>query len=214
MLTTTISSTQKAGYYIAPDTTLLYFTAELMNDREESRDAAVVLDWEFVPKTPGFKQASVLWLDIDGACTTRGSEVPVPDNGAAKVFSLSMTPPWKATFSADILFILSHLHDGGETLQTTKNGATVCDSAAKYGESEGYVSTTIHEHGGAKEKRHTVKSPHVSSMNSCFLPKDKILPGDEWTVRANYNMTNHKGNLHGGGLAPVMGISMVYVVKN
>ena len=221
----TTASTQKAGYYIAPGSTF-YFSAEIMNDKPETRDAALVVDWEFVPNTPGFKQATPLWLDIDGACGARGSQVPVPDNGAAKVFSLAMTPPWKATISADILMIGSHLHDGGESLQVTKNGATVCDSVAKYGESEGYVSTTIHEHGllaavpgsgVSKDKRapaHTIKTPHLSSMSLCEPLGLKVQPGDEWSVRANYNLTNHKGMAEGSGLAPIMGIGVVYVVKN
>lgn len=224
----TIPSTQKAGYYIAPGTTF-YFSAEIMNDKPETRDAAVVIDWEFVPNTTpgsGFKQVHPLWLDIDGACGLRGSEVPVPDNGTAKVFSLDMTPPWKATFSADIISINSHLHDGGLSLLVTKNGSTVCDSVAGYGESEGYVSTSVHEHGAlavipengvSKEKRapaHTVRTPHLSSMNACVLPGTKVQPGDEWSVRANYNMTKYKGMADGNGLAPVMGIGVVYIVKN
>lgn len=201
--------------------------AEIMNDKNEARDATVVMDWEFVPNTPSFKKADVLWLDIDGPCTTRKSEFPIPDNGAARVFSLS-SPPFKAIFSADILQVISHVHDGGESMQVTKNGATVCDSTAKYGESEGYVATSIHEHGGSgtgtgglavseNEKRapaHTIKTPHVSSINSCFLLKDKIQPGDEWSIKANYNLTNHKAMAMGSELAPIMGIGLVYIVKN
>lgn len=205
-----------------------------MNDKDEARDAAVVIDWEFVPNnaTTCFKKADTLWLDIDGACTIRGSEVPVPDNGTAKVFSLSMAPPWKPNFSADILVMGSHLHDGGEWMQTTKNGATVCDSVAKYGESEAYISTSVHDHGGSgiagrvvvaedvvseKETRapaHTIKTSHVSSISTCSLPKEKIQPGDEWSVTANYNLTDHKAMGDGADLAPIMGITMVYLVKN
>lgn len=196
-------------------------SAELMNDLPEARDAVVAIDWEFVSASADFKRVTPIWLDIDGACSTRGSEVPVPDNGTAKVFSLTMTPPWTSTFSADILWVMSHLHDGGETLQVTRNGVTVCEGLAKYGESEGFVSTSVHEHGGTSssrssgrgiEVRHTTKTPHLSSVSSCSLLNDQkvqVQVGDEWSVRANYDF-----NKHMGGEGPIMGIAMVYVVKN
>lgn len=198
-----------------------------MNDQDQPRDAVVAIDWEYVPMSaaPEFKHATPLWLDIDGSCSTRASEVPVPENGNVKVFSLSMTPPWKATFSADtILSVGSHLHDGGDNLLVTRNGVTVCDGVARYGETEGYVSTSVHEHsaiagGGAGghgvQQRHTTRTPHVSSISSCSLVgSQKVQVGDEWSVRANYNLTKYTPASHGDGLAPIMGISMIYVVKN
>lgn len=198
-----------------------------MNLAPQPREAVVVIDWEFVPISSApadFKHATPLWLDIDGACSLRASQVPVPDNGATKIFSLSMTPPWKATFAADtILWVMSHIHDGGENLLVTRNGVTVCDSVAGYGESEGYISTYVHEHGtsagastggGHTSKRHTTRTPHVSSLSPCSpLGKEKVQVGDEWSVRANYNLNKYTATSEGDELAPIMGISMVYVVK-
>ncbi|KAM7199454.1 hypothetical protein V8F33_004481 [Rhypophila sp. PSN 637] len=221
-----VNGTQKAGYFIAQNSQF-HLGAELMNDQTLPRDAVIVLDWEYVPSPAvDFKHATTLWLDIDGACSPRGSSVPVPDNGTTKVFSLTMTPAWKATFPADtILFVGSHLHDGGDNIIVTRNGEVVCDSVAKYGETDAYVSTSVHEHGtgsstGAHEvqvmeKRHTTKTPHVSSISSCSpLGAHKVEVGDEWSVRANYDLGKYKAMGEGGGLAPIMGISMVYVIKN
>ncbi|KAM7224124.1 hypothetical protein V8F06_000597 [Rhypophila decipiens] len=226
-----VNGTQKAGYSIAPNSQF-HLGAELMNDQTLPRDAVIVLDWEYVPSPAAaaaadFKHATPLWLDIDGACSPRGSSVPVPDNGTTKAFSLTMTPAWKATFSADtILLVGSHLHDGGDNIVVTRNGEVVCDSVAKYGETDAYVSTSVHEHGTGgtagghegqvMEKRHTTKTPHVSSISSCSYPlgAHKVEVGDEWSVRANYDLGKYKAMSEGGGLAPIMGISMLYVIKN
>ncbi|KAM7188609.1 hypothetical protein V8F20_010496 [Naviculisporaceae sp. PSN 640] len=219
-----VNGTQKAGYFIAPGS-IFHLGTELMNELPQARDAIVVIDWEFVPLSSSattaaeFKHATPLWLDIDGACSLRGSEVPVPTD--KKIFSMSMSPPWKATFAADtILWVMAHIHDGGENLVVTRNGVEVCDAVAGYGESEGYVSMVLHEHvagagGGHMGKRHTTRTPHVSSLSSCSpVGKEKVQVGDEWSVVANYNLEKYAATSEGDGLAPIMGISMVYVVKN
>ncbi|KAK4665969.1 hypothetical protein QC763_407975 [Podospora pseudopauciseta] len=54
---------------------------------------------------------------------------------------------------------------------------------------------------------------HISSISTCTLP-GRMEKGDEWTVEANYDFTKHAPMVHGGGLAPVMGISLMYVVED
>ncbi|KAK3316258.1 hypothetical protein B0H66DRAFT_560838 [Apodospora peruviana] len=233
-----VNGTQKAGYHILPTDTTFALVAELMNDKMEARDAVVTIDWEFVPassaSSSSFKHATPIWLDIDGICPG-SSEVPVPDGGSSKVFSLSLSPPWTSSFSAEILWVMSHLHDGGETLQVTKNSSpVVCDSVARYGETDAYVVTEVHDHNtpseggsgsghhggqhGVKRRAaaapaHTTRMTHISSMSSCALLGKQMNVGDEWTITANYNLTDHAPMTEGDGLAPVMGISIMYVVK-
>ncbi|KAK0672081.1 hypothetical protein QBC41DRAFT_383457 [Cercophora samala] len=54
---------------------------------------------------------------------------------------------------------------------------------------------------------------HISSISTCALP-GRIEKGDEWTVKANYDFSKHAPMVHGGALAPVMGISLMYVVED
>ncbi|KAK0742343.1 hypothetical protein B0T21DRAFT_381975 [Apiosordaria backusii] len=54
---------------------------------------------------------------------------------------------------------------------------------------------------------------HVSSISTCTLP-GRIEKGEEWTVRANYDFAKHAPMVHGGELAPVMGMSLMYVVED
>ncbi len=51
-------------------------------------------------------------------------------------------------------------------------------------------------------------------MNSC-APVGRVEVGDEWGVTANYNLAEHVPLREGDGrLAPIMGINLMYVVKD
>lgn len=199
--------------------------------------AAVMASSAFASVTP-------LWLDIAGTCGENGSEVAVPiitnttatsntSTGAmgstpADAFSLVMDPPWTSNFSAKVLLALGHLHDGGIDFQViakeTNKDAVVCNSVAGYGESAGYVvDHPVHHHDGDDddddhdhESQHFMTEAALSSMSSCAASGVRIKAGEKWSVQANYNFTQHAAtHSHEDGMpAPVMGITLMYVVKD
>lgn len=209
-----------------------------MNEASQTRDVYLTIDWEYIPSPPAdFQNATPVWLDVDGGCFQRGSEVPVPANQST--FSLVMNPAWTASFSGEVLVITSHLHDGGEDVLVYKNGAAVCNAKARYGERPGYVSPGDHSdhHGGGEggdhdhdhegggegghhghgrrnmlERRHEDRV-HISSISLC-TGVGRFETGDKWSVTANYNLTKNAPTMIGSHSEPVMGISLMYVVKD
>lgn len=185
-----------------------------MNEIPEPRDAVLTLAWETVPGLPeGFEVAIPIWLDIDGACHPHEAEVSVPNN--TRAFSFVMDPPWTANFSAKTLVVAGHLHDGGENLEIMKNGQPYCNSVAKYGESAGYISGMPAMPGmnmGGSMPR-AMSTSHISSMSGCSA-QEPIKPGDRWSVRANYNLTEHAPMMEQENIpAPIMGIGFMYIAK-
>lgn len=96
----------------------------------------------------------------------------------------------------------SHSHDEGEA-----------------GHDHGEEGEPNHDHGeGEGEAGHDHGSDghilHISSMSSC-KNLGSIKPGDELSIKAYYNLTQHAPMAgHHGGLEPVMGITMVYVLED
>ncbi|KAH8897007.1 hypothetical protein GQ53DRAFT_498502 [Thozetella sp. PMI_491] len=207
----TLNGTRKAGYYIKDGDKLSVFT-DLMNESNEARDVVLTLEWEFVPSAPpDFEVAVPIWLDIDGACLPHAAEVPVPKNEAT--FSFVMDPPWTANFSAKTLMVMNHIHDGGSNILVTKNGQTYCDGKAKYGESSGYISGMGGMDMSGHSMSHDMGMKHISSISGCST-EELIQPGDKWSVKANYNLTEHAPMIEANNVpAPIMGIGVLYVVK-
>lgn len=189
------ASTDKSGYHLfsSPEITML---TELMNEHPHPQSAYVSITYEYIPGHPSeFQSAIPLWLDIGGC---EGSDVPVPDDKTAFAFT---SPSWKASVGGRVTGILSHIHDGGVKIETLRDGKVVCEARPGYGESPGFVEEG--EMGMA----------HISSIKSCYGP-ERIGVGEEWTVRAEYDLERHMPMGDGmGGLEPVMGIAMVYVVE-
>jgi hypothetical protein len=170
---------------------------ELMNEVKETRDAILTLDWGYITGAPAdFHPLSIVWLDVDGAngCDEDVKD-PLPPKDTMK-FSLEMSNPWTMATSGQVILTGGHLHDGGVDLQVIRNGETVCDSAAEYGESPGYVDA---------------KMMHISSMSTCS--NLMVEQGDEWWVRANYDVEKYSLMMEGPTPAPVMGISILYIVQ-
>lgn len=201
-----------------------------MNSASDTRDAFISLDWEFIPSIPSdFRQAIPVWLDVDGTCIRRGSEVPVPDNATA--FTLVQQEAWTAQISGDVLLMASHLHDGGDSVEVIRNGQVSCNAKARYGERPGFVSSGDHSnHGGGSgggdeeegghhgghstglERRHE-DTVHISSISVCTA-QGRVEIGDKWFVKANYNLTRYTPMSSGHHLEPVMGITQLYVAKD
>ncbi|KAK3941596.1 hypothetical protein QBC46DRAFT_407063 [Diplogelasinospora grovesii] len=204
-----VDGTEKAGYYIA-EGDQFWFTAELMNALNAPQNVVVTFDWEYVPSPPSdFMGVIPVWLDVDGGCPAHGSEVPVPANQTA--FQLGMDPPWTAPFEGDIVWIGSHLHDGGEALSIFRNMNIMCYSVAVYGEIPGYIDPMppMNMSGVEGMDGMGMDVVHISSMGACEGGRVEV--GDQWSVGAAYNFTAHPGMMEGGKPAPVMGISLMYV---
>jgi hypothetical protein len=170
---------------------------ELMNANEGEKTVAVTITYEYIPYLPEeFSTATPLWLDIGGC----HSEMPVPSKN--NKFEL-VSPVWTSPINGRVVTVVSHLHDGGVNLRLQKDGQDVCVSEAEYGSvsrSEG--------HHYAKEKS------HITRMFECYDVGNMSI-GEEWTVKARYDLEKHEPMLNGyGEPEPVMGIAMVYVVED
>ena len=173
-----------------------------MNESQDNQTTVVTITYEYIPSTPiEFEKVTPLWLDI-GNCN--GSDVPALNN-ASFVYS---SQPWQSDLEGRIAFAGGHLHDGGINIEMRRNNKTVCNSIAAYGQSPGYVEGEGMNMNGMMMNSSIVE--HISSMSSC--DKGRINLGDEISVRAYYNMTAHSPMVDSDGtLAPVMGISIVYI---
>lgn len=56
---------------------------------------------------------------------------------------------------------------------------------------------------------------HISSISGCQAPTTQINIGDEWSINAYYNFTQHMPMFESDGdISDVMGISLVFVAEN
>lgn len=173
-------------------------STELMNESADHKDAFLIITYEYIPDLPpDFSKITSIWLDV-GEC--QGSEVPVPDHTTS--FELDMSP-WTAALNGRILSIISHLHDGGMYLDVSKNDEAVCRSVATYND--------VSEH-----KRHMpgMDMSHISYMSPCYDP-GQIQEGEQWTLKARYDLDAHEPMLDGDGEPePVMGIALLYLIED
>jgi hypothetical protein len=204
-------------------------TTELMNDHDVPRNASVVIEWDYVPAaTAQFAPLTPIWIDIDGSCGSfvNFSNVPVPAD--TPVFNFTMATPYTANLTGDVHSIFNHLHDGAVGLEVSLNGNRMCYGSAGYGESPGYISPmkampapgeagTGHSHSGhsvvpALAARMEMDMRHISSISNCSVGLGKTVPGDQWSVKAHYNLTEHPGMMEADGKpAPIMGIAVIFV---
>jgi hypothetical protein len=172
-----------------------------MNEDEESdQEAYLTVEWEYLPASAaqGFDIAKMVWLDVAGTC----SSADVKITGKGDVFNL--TAAWNATFSSRILTIMSHVHDGGIHQVLQIGNKTVCDSAAKYGESARFRSPA--DEGATA-------ATHISSMGACnnvgtFAKGDQLKLTAVYDTIARAPMLSHDGTRH-----PVMGIAITYAAR-
>ncbi|KAB5543063.1 hypothetical protein GE09DRAFT_237012 [Coniochaeta sp. 2T2.1] len=185
-----------SGYYIKPGDTFS-FGLELMNEVPQPRDAILTIELQYLPTVPlGFKPLTPIWLDIDDefGCGERGSELPPPDDTETFSFGMDDHHPWTVPFDGTVVLVGGHIHDGGLNLEFRRDGEVVCDSVARYGESEGYVDGRM---------------AHISSMGTCT--GIEVRRGERWTVRANYDFGRWMPMMEGERVASVMGIGLLYV---
>jgi hypothetical protein len=192
-----LDRTEKSGYWLE-DSDKVAMTTELMNESKDPQDAFLTITYEYIPYLPSdFSRGTSVWLDV-GNC--KGSEVPVPEDRTS--FELDMTP-WMATLNGRILTIQSHLHDGGVHLDVLKGDQAVCRSVATYGD--------VMEHG---HHMPGMDMSHISYMSACY-DAGRIQKGEEWTLKAQYDLDAHEPMLDGDGKPEdVMGIAVLYVIED
>lgn len=178
---------------------------ELMNEHSSSRTAVLTITYEYIPyKHNDFETVKSVWLDIGGC---RRSDMAVPADKTSFNFC---SPAWKSTIGGRIICILGHLHDGGTHLNVRKDGESVCMSMPKYGDkgmNHGEGHDLVRRHGGGMDMS------HITEMSMCHNV-GRIEAGEEWTVRADYDIAAHPPMMDANG-APegVMGIAVMYIVE-
>jgi len=209
-------------------------TTDIMNDAEQPREAAVVVEWEYVPAAARFAALRPVWIDIDGNCGSfvNYSNVPVPNPVA---FNITMATPWTANFSGEVHSVYNHLHDGGTILDISRGGKLLCHGVAGYGESPGYVAPKKehghehahqhsdrseqhggddgHDHGGSGAEVGPETVAHISSISNCTESLGQTVAGDKWSVTAHYDLVEHPPMMETDDEpSPIMGIAVVFIL--
>jgi hypothetical protein len=221
--------TRKAGYYIR-EGDQIFLTTEVMNLSQLPRPVYLAMEWEFVEGTPeGFDVVMPVWLDVKGNCLNETTGV-VPKT---PIFNVTMTSGWSPKFTGDLLFMVSHIHDGNIKQEVYLDGKMVCQSVPRYGEKAEFVThvgefghekeTKVpdHEHEHEHEQKEEPGSKHdhgsdehilhVSSINQCDNI-GKVNPNSKLTISTFYDMSKHTAMKdHDGGLEPIMGIQFLHV---
>jgi hypothetical protein len=184
-------------------------TLELMNEIPNPRLAVLTIEYEYIPSMPsGFSTVEPWWLDVSGPCGD--SDMPVPPNETA--FNFSSTG-WKAPYSGLIVFMGGHLHDGGELLEVTQNGKSICDFKPTYGATAGYIDMMPTNMSSMPNMPAgmSMAMTHVSNITTC-TKVGNFNTGDSFGIQADYNITDHAPMLGANGtIEPVMGISILYI---
>ena len=188
----TANGSVKAGYPIY-DGDVIAMGGELMNMRHDSQEVQLTMIFEFVPRVEKrFRKVQSYWVDVGGC---EGSNVPARENAVWELES----PDVVVGNRGKVVFVASHLHDGGVRQEVMRNGDVVCESVAGYGD-DGQEEG---DGGGAEQ--------HIDSLSTC-AGVGKTRKGDRWSVRSYYDTTLHAPMRNmDGSLEPVMGISLVYV---
>lgn len=170
---------------------------ELMNEKSKSQMVMLTITYEYIPYQPhDFETATSIWLDV-GGCR---SEVAVPDEQTS--FTLT-SPKWTSTVNGRVMAIVSHLHDGGVHLDVERNEDMVCKSTSTYG----MMSEFEHHMSG-------MDMDHITVMSACS-DVGRIKIGEDWTVKAYYDLSTHAPMLGADGKPEgVMGIGVLYVVED
>ncbi|KAF2664916.1 hypothetical protein BT63DRAFT_79607 [Microthyrium microscopicum] len=189
----------KVGYMLKP-TDKFALIVDLMNDNMVDAVVYLTITYDYVQGHPaGWDDMKPIWFDV-AQCLT--SEWPAPY--AQGKYSIP-APIWTANIDGDIVGAAGHLHDGGQAVVLEVDGKVACRSDASYGTSPEFIGKPMH--GGPAE--------HISKMSLCIgdsLPHKKMVKGQKWKLRAEYDYSKNKGDSHAEGKpANVMGIAIMYV---
>lgn len=179
-----------------------------MNEHSTPRTAILTITYEYIPQQPSdFETVTSVWLDIGGC---RHSDMAVPADKTSFHFC---SPGWKSSISGRIICVLGHLHDGGTHLDVRKDDESVCRSVPKY-DDKGMEHGHGDGHGLVRRHDGGMDMSHITEMSMCHNI-GRIEAGEEWTVRADYDIAAHPPMLNASGVPEgVMGIAVMYVVES
>jgi len=181
---------------------------EIMNSDHHPKTVNLVIEWEYIPGTPAdFDIATGVWLDVKGNCLSEPTGVG-PQN---VTFTVKSSTGWTSRHTADILLMVSHIHDGNTKQEIFLEGNLVCESIPLYGETAEYVTHQTgeshgHDHGGDEHIY------HVSSISQC-TNVGKLVRGSRLSIQSHYDMELHVPQMHNGGFEAIMAIQFVYVAR-
>ncbi|KAF2672376.1 hypothetical protein BT63DRAFT_452881 [Microthyrium microscopicum] len=182
---------------------------ELMNENPEDKQVWMTMTYDIVDGHPFKDDIKIIWFDVR-QCGT--SEVNPPKG--KNQFTLNYK--WNATYDAEVIGSIEHLHDGGNRMTLELDGKPVCDSMTEYGTKPEYIGMAAapgaaaggHNHGGAGMK-------HISEQKVCHGPtlaQKSVKKGQLWNLNAYYDFDKNKGNAHADGeWDEVMGIAIMFV---
>lgn len=177
-----------AGYHIR-QSDHFRFLVDLMNMNMQDVVVYLTMTYDYVdgPLPSGWKDIKPVWLDVD-QCGS--SEVDPPQEKGS--FAIT-SKPWTPNFPGEVLSLGGHLHDGGTNLETFAANSSICNSHAKYAESEKYVfkdAKKMPAMGGD-----LVAENHISSMGWCNKEaKVKLSKDQSWVLKGNYDYAKYEGN--------------------
>ena len=97
--------------------------------------------------------------------------------------------------------------DGAVDIEVSRNGQTLCRAPAGYGREAGYFNTM--RVAGVEEK---AMVGHISDIETCTEGLGSTQKGDEWSVKALYNMTAHPPmREQDGSPSLIMGVAIVFI---
>ncbi|KAK3360639.1 hypothetical protein B0T25DRAFT_629665 [Lasiosphaeria hispida] len=203
----TVKGTQKAGYYVRKNDTI-FLATDAMNIDEKPQTVYLAIDYEYIEGTPdGFDIVFPVWLDFKGNCLNESTGAWQGEAFEAKS-KTSFTAPW----SANLILMVPHTHDGNTKQEVFLNGTSICQNVPGYGETAEFVSH-VNEHGHDHDHGSSEHVLHVSSISQCS-DVIKTNPRDRFTISSTYSMKEHPAMKdHDGSLEPIMGIEFLHFAR-
>ncbi len=177
------------GYEVESRETWTMVT-DLMNWATESRTVKIRVTFKYATGTDATSRTNLRpwWLDADGCSTDSLIEVPIGFSDTHREI--------RAPSAGRLIAAAGHIHDHGVNVELTNRSsgeALICNSVARYGETEGYVTP---------EGRRS-----VSSMSTCVGdPVATISSGNTLRLHVIYEVpTGHPA------INDAMGIMLAFV---
>jgi len=166
---------------------------DLMTEDVKPKNLTLEITYEHMPKTSGYKGATMYWLTIGE---------PRAKTGQYKFTTLPAT----STVTGSLLYAIGHMHDGGTDMRLFVGSKMVCKSVMHYNSREGYNpghKNRKRQHGG-----HGVM--HISDPGAC-TDFGEVKTGDRLTAEAWYDADKYGLMNHNGKNENLMGNMRVYV---
>jgi hypothetical protein len=178
------------GYNVASSGETWNMVTDLMNWETTSKRVEIRVRFTYATGSDATSRDNItpMWLDADGCSTD--SLITVPEGFSDTHRDI------RSPISGNVIAAAGHIHDHGVNVELTNNSrseALICNSVARFGETEGY--------------RTPDGRSHVSSMSTCIRdPVASISSGNTLRLHTIYEVpAGHHG------LEEMMGIMIAWV---